>query len=503
MRNNTHNQNNLKNGLLASILFFFFAASAAALPGTGATNLQATPGVTFTQSGSTLAFNAPDRAILNWNNFGSGADQIAVADTIRYNLPGAAASVLNIVSGGAQTTINGTIESNGKVYVLNPNGIVIGGTARIDTNAFVASAVDNPFAAQFKYMADGVIPSEVGGQRTASGNVVAQNGAIFATPNVVILGKDITIGGVLTAGNMALNGDGAVTVGAPAFTTWVSGDLTVTNPTGTTTIGVPSANVGTNNSISVISTSGDITNAIGSRVLGKNLIANTVSGNVTLAAVATSAVTANGKNVTVAFDAGSLTPSFSGSAVTGLTVTAPAYLLLADVKGAAANNSFTAGGTLTLGKVNLGGSASFTGSRVVDSVDGVFVYDRASFTATAGDVAVTKANHSFGPLSISATGNGTVFENATINLNAVNVKELVLKTKEAFFQTPGTFALTATKFSLDTLGAVTFTGGTISNGLAINAVSGNVDLSKLSLVTNLNSVAPVVTTTGTVANPAQ
>ena len=503
MRNNTHNQNNLKNGLLISILFFFFAASAAALPSTGATNLQTSTGVTFDQLGSTLTFNAPDRAILNWNNFGSGTDQIAVADTIKYNLPGSSASVLNIVSGLNQTTINGTLESNGKVYVLNPNGIVIGGTARIDTNAFVASAVDNPFAAQFKYAADGVIPSEVGGQRTASGNVVAQNGAIIATSNITILAKDITIGGVLTGGDMTLKADGAVDIGAPAFTTWISGNLSITNPTGNTNLGVPVGIVGTNGNISVASTSGNIGNAAGSRVLGKTLNLDTVSGNISVGAVAIPTVTANGKNVSVAFDSGPVTANFSGSAVNGMTVTAPGFLTLDNVRGSAANNSFTAAQTLTLGKVSLGGSASFTGSRVVDSVDGVFVYDRAAFTATAGDVAITKANHSFGPLSVSATGNATVYENATINLNGVNVKELVLKTKEGFFQTPNTFALTATKLSLDSLGAVTFLGGNIANGLTINAGSGAVDLSKLSLVTNLNSVAPVVTTTGTVTNPAQ
>ena len=500
---NTNNQTSLKNGLLFSILFFFFAASAAALPSTAATNLQATPGVTFDQIGSTLTFNAPDRAILNWNNFGSGTDQIAVADTIRYNLPGASTSVLNIVSGLNQTTINGTLESNGKVYVLNPNGIVIGGTARIDTQSFIASAVDNPFAAQFKYMADGVIPSEVGGQRTASGNVVAQNGAIVATSNILILAKDITIGGVLTGGDMTLKADGAVDIGAPAFTTWISGNLSITNPTGNTNLGVPVGILGTNGNISVASTSGNIGNAPGARVLGKTMNLDTVSGNISVGAVAIPTVTANGKNVSVAFDSGPVTANFSGSAVNGMTVTAPGFLTLDNVRGEAANNSFTAAQTLTLGKVHLGGSASFTGSRVVDSVDSVFVYDRASFTATAGDIAVTKANHSFGPLSLFATGNATVYENATINLNAVNVKELVLKTKEAFFQTPTTFGLTATKFSLDTLGAVTFSGGTISNGLTINAGSGNVDLSLLSLVTNLNSVAPVVTTTGTIANPAQ
>ena len=66
------NQNKLTtmNNLLSVALFFAIAIRALALPSTGSNNLMTTPGVSISQSGSTLTFTTPDKAILNWNNFG-------------------------------------------------------------------------------------------------------------------------------------------------------------------------------------------------------------------------------------------------------------------------------------------------------------------------------------------------------------------------------------------------------------------------------------------------
>ena len=109
--------------LLSSILFFVFASAALAVPSTGSNNLQTTAGVTTQVVSGGLTITAPDRAVLSWTNFGSGTDAIAVGETLTYQLPNAKASVLNVVTGGANTQIDGYLESNGKVYILNPNEI--------------------------------------------------------------------------------------------------------------------------------------------------------------------------------------------------------------------------------------------------------------------------------------------------------------------------------------------------------------------------------------------
>ncbi len=84
------------------------------------------------------------------------------------------------------------------------------------------------------------------------------------------------------------------------------------------------------------------------------------------------------------------------------------------------------------------------------------------------------------------------------NIRGTNVS---LKTAESIFQTPVTASLLATKVSLIGSSNVVLYAGTISNGLTVNTI-GNVDLGRLSLASNLNSVAPVIIATGAVTNPS-
>ena len=122
---NKNNTNTQSGGVFTRIafltaLFLGAVAGAWALPGTGSTNLQTTAGVTTALSNGTLNITAPDKAVLTWQAFGSGTDTIGVSDTLNYALPGKNSSVLNIVAGGALTTIDGTTNSNGNVFILNP-----------------------------------------------------------------------------------------------------------------------------------------------------------------------------------------------------------------------------------------------------------------------------------------------------------------------------------------------------------------------------------------------
>ncbi|OGA65086.1 MAG: hypothetical protein A3G83_06905, partial [Betaproteobacteria bacterium RIFCSPLOWO2_12_FULL_68_20] len=91
-----------------------------------------TPTLTITTSGN---------AILNWGSF-----SIGINDLTRFLQPSAVNAVLNRVigSGGAipQSVIDGMLQSNGRVFLLNPGGVVIGQGARIDVAGFVASSLN-------------------------------------------------------------------------------------------------------------------------------------------------------------------------------------------------------------------------------------------------------------------------------------------------------------------------------------------------------------------------
>lgn len=503
--NNYTTTNTTKNGLLfAALVFGVLAPSGHALPNTGTWNLQTTPGVSVDIQGNTAVFTAPDRAILNWNNFGSGTDTISAGETLNYVLPGANASVLNIVSGGSGTTINGTIESNGGVFILNPNGVIVGNGARIDTQSIYISAADNPFAAQLQFAQDGTVPTQ-NGTRTAAGNIIVSGDAAIASQNATLVGRDVTVNALLAGGNLTINADGNVQLGSAVGLTYVGGNLAVSN-SGLITIGAGGAFTMVKGTAVVESKNSNIVVPAGSDTRADTLVARAVVGDVILASINASGVNVSAKNASVTFN-GTAGVAVAGNITGNIAVTSPGFTTVdgLNVSGTG-TTSVTAGAVLTLNKVHVTseGATTFTGSFVRDSADGLFVYGQTNLVATAGDIAITKGNHSFGPLSLAAAqGTATVAESGTINLNAVNTKELTLRTLGGFFQTPGTYGLLTQKFSLTAAESITFTGGTISNGLTIAAGSANVDLGKLSLVTNLNSVAPTVVTTGTIVPPAQ
>jgi filamentous hemagglutinin family protein len=79
-----------------------------------------------------------DRAILRWNSFNVNA-----GETVKFVQPSSTAAILNRVTGGSVSTINGLVEGNGRVYLINPNGIVVGANGVINVNGgFIASTRD-------------------------------------------------------------------------------------------------------------------------------------------------------------------------------------------------------------------------------------------------------------------------------------------------------------------------------------------------------------------------
>jgi filamentous hemagglutinin family protein len=94
---------------------------------------------TITQpSSSTVQVNqTSQKAIIDWRSF-----NIAPTELTRFNQPNASAIVLNRVTGGDPSQILGSIQSNGQVWLINPNGIVFGASAKIDVAGLLATTLD-------------------------------------------------------------------------------------------------------------------------------------------------------------------------------------------------------------------------------------------------------------------------------------------------------------------------------------------------------------------------
>ena len=93
---------------------------------------------TITSAGKNLTVNqSSNRAIINWQGFSVGA-----GETTRLNLPSSVSAILNRVTGADPSLIAGHLSSNGQVYLINPNGIVVGPNGQINTAGFVASTLN-------------------------------------------------------------------------------------------------------------------------------------------------------------------------------------------------------------------------------------------------------------------------------------------------------------------------------------------------------------------------
>src|SRR5262245_60796380 len=95
---------------------------------------------TITQAGGdTLIHQASEQLAIDWQSFDVAADE-----AVRFVQPGAQSVALNRIFDQNASTILGAIEANGRVYLVNPNGIVFGESARIDVGALLASSLAVP-----------------------------------------------------------------------------------------------------------------------------------------------------------------------------------------------------------------------------------------------------------------------------------------------------------------------------------------------------------------------
>lgn len=143
---------------------------------------------TFQQSGNLLQITNSPSAIINWQAF-----SIPVGEVTRFNQQSAASAVLNRVTTQNPSSILGALQSNGRVFLINPNGILFGASAQVDVAGLVASTLN---------LSD---PDFLGGRlrftaAPGAGSIVNQ-GAITSAPggHVYLVGPAVTNSGVITS----------------------------------------------------------------------------------------------------------------------------------------------------------------------------------------------------------------------------------------------------------------------------------------------------------------
>jgi filamentous hemagglutinin family protein len=184
---------------LAISVMLAFASNVHALPTGGAVSAGAAT-ISGGASSTTITQSTQNVAI-NWQSFG-----IAQGEAVRFVQPNASAVALNRVLGADPSSILGSLSANGKVFLVNPNGILFGKGAQVNVGGLVASTLnvsDADFMAgtyRFSGAGNGAIVNQ--GTLNADGGYVA------------LLGANVSNEGVISAnlGTVALAAGAAVTL---------------------------------------------------------------------------------------------------------------------------------------------------------------------------------------------------------------------------------------------------------------------------------------------------
>jgi filamentous hemagglutinin family protein len=91
---------------------------------------------TFNRAGNVYSITNTPGAIIQWQGFSIGA-----GDVTRFLQQSASSTVLNRIVGQDPSLILGTLQSNGRVFLVNPNGVLFGAGSRVDVNGLVASSL--------------------------------------------------------------------------------------------------------------------------------------------------------------------------------------------------------------------------------------------------------------------------------------------------------------------------------------------------------------------------
>jgi filamentous hemagglutinin family protein len=174
---------------------------------------------TVSANGKTLTVTNSPGAIIQWQGFSIGPDEIT-----RFVQQSSTSSVLNRVVGADPTRLLGQLQSNGRVYLVNPNGIVFGAGARVDVAGLVASTLDLSNA-DFQAGRERYTGTAMAGTLTQLGTIRTPDGGrvLLIAPTLENDGVIVTPRGelLLAAGRSVQLADAAapelrVTVSAPA-----------------------------------------------------------------------------------------------------------------------------------------------------------------------------------------------------------------------------------------------------------------------------------------------
>ena len=81
-------------------------------------------------------FQSSDRVSLLWDEFSIGANK-----TVNFVQPSSRSIALNTVPNGNISHIYGALKANGRVFLINPSGLVFGSDTQVNVGGLLASTL--------------------------------------------------------------------------------------------------------------------------------------------------------------------------------------------------------------------------------------------------------------------------------------------------------------------------------------------------------------------------
>jgi len=451
-----------------------------------------TPATIITKGNTTLIDQTGARAVINWNNF-----SVNSGETVNFKVPKevVGAATLNRVTGTMPSSINGLVQGNGRVFLLNPNGILIGKDGQINVQGgFVGSTgniSDSAFMQGGAMLVSGgkgsiqvlgtintpsgditlVAPAvAVGAGATlqagtqinlvAADQVTLSNGAITVTPSSASQSGTVSVAGTLQAAKVMLaavnNNLGALAINTTGM---IQATGTATNPDG---------------SIQIVATGGG-TAQIGGTVQAQNADGTggtlQVSGenvNVSSAQINVSGTHGGAVTITAGPDAGTVmvdssTVSASGSQGTGGQIDVTGWHT-----GLTGSTALNASGATGGGTIRVGGDMHGQGTDIANAT-GTYVgsgvtlnADGTQGNASGGKVVVwaNDGTNYYGHLEATGSGTGHGGNAEVSGHNNLNFQGSTNLLGGVNGGAPGILLLDPSDLTIDATGAGTSTGYT-------------------------------------------
>lgn len=168
-----------------------------AIAGPSGGNVVAGSGTIDASDASNVVINQSSaKMAINWSSYNVGA-----SESVTYNQPSSSAIALNRIQDSNPSQILGNISANGRVFLINTNGIVFGESAQVNAAGFVASSLDVDVN---QFMNNEQIDFAAG---SGEGAIINRGTLLASSSGVVLVGNQISNSGCISTADSCVAAD--------------------------------------------------------------------------------------------------------------------------------------------------------------------------------------------------------------------------------------------------------------------------------------------------------